>query len=337
MNKNRVLFYSSVKNKELFNTQKFYVIDIEILESLGLIVTPTNRISDFWKFWKYDIGFYYFYKKSFFPGLIAKFFHKRNYFTGGIDDFSSENKKIFNRQKLFFYLSYLVSDKCFIVSNSDFTNIKTIYNNKLINKLYFSYHGIKLDDYICSEDALLRKDSNFMTIAWQGNKSNVIRKGIDNALYIFFELRKYKEFKDSLFYILGKSGPGTDYLKDLCNTYGVTESVIFTDEVTEDEKIKYLKNNRYYFQLSVYEGFGIAALEALAEKNIIIHSGNGGLKDVVADDGIIVYPEESIDSIYNKICNYNQKKLHESEIRICNSFSINHRRNDFENVIFHNK
>ena len=146
-----------------------------------------------------------------------------------------------------------------------------------------------------------------MTIAWQGEKSNVIRKGIDKALYIFSELKKFNEFNNSIFYILGRAGLGTDYLKELCCSYGITESVIFTGEVSEDEKIQYLKKNRYYFQLSTYEGFGIAALEALAEKNIIIHSGNGGLRDVVSDDGIIVLSEEPIDSIYNKICNYNQR------------------------------
>lgn len=44
--KKRLLFYSSVKSLELFKTQKFYQIDIALLEDLGYDVWLSNRIFD---------------------------------------------------------------------------------------------------------------------------------------------------------------------------------------------------------------------------------------------------------------------------------------------------
>ena len=64
--KKRLLFYSSVKSLELFKTQKFYQIDIALLEDLGYDVWLSNRIFDSLLFWKYDILFSYFYRYSFY-------------------------------------------------------------------------------------------------------------------------------------------------------------------------------------------------------------------------------------------------------------------------------
>ena len=52
-------------------------------------------------------------------------------------------------------------------------------------------------------------------------------------------------------------------------------------EVSEEDKINLLKRSKYYFQLSLYEGFGLAALEALCADNILIHSGKGGLANSI--------------------------------------------------------
>lgn len=45
--KTKVLFYASVKDKELFNIQQFYVNDIELLRRCGFHVELSNRILDF--------------------------------------------------------------------------------------------------------------------------------------------------------------------------------------------------------------------------------------------------------------------------------------------------
>ena len=99
--KKRLLFYSSVKSLELFKTQKFYQIDIALLEDLGYDVWLSNRIFDSLLFWKYDILFSYFYRYSFFTALFAKCFGKKTYFTGGIFFNSAKIRKALSTPFLF--------------------------------------------------------------------------------------------------------------------------------------------------------------------------------------------------------------------------------------------
>lgn len=119
-----------------------------------------------------------------------------------------------------------------------------------------------------------------------GNVNNVKRKGVDIALYVFSILKQNTLFSDYKFIIIGKVGEGTSYLRSLIVKYNLTNDVIITDEISETSKIDYLKRSKYYFQLSFYEGFGLAALEALVAKNIVIHSAKGGLSNPVFASGI---------------------------------------------------
>ena len=137
--KKRLLFYSSVKSLELFKTQKFYQIDIALLEDLGYDVWLSNRIFDSLLFWKYDILFSYFYRYSFFTALFAKCFGKKTYFTGGIDPLDANYASPFSYriQVLFFKLCYWVANSCIIVSQSDLKNIAKIVSMRLILNCFF--------------------------------------------------------------------------------------------------------------------------------------------------------------------------------------------------------
>ena len=73
---------------------------------------------------------------------------------------------------------------------------------------------------------------------------------------------------------------------------GVAERVFFAGYVGEKDKLAILRSHRYYVQLSVYEGFGIGALEALSQGCQVIHSGVGGLIDTIADFGVVLSHEE---------------------------------------------
>lgn len=305
---------------------------------MGYNVITSNKISDFFYFWKYDIAFIYFYKYGLFAAIIARLLFKKVFFTGGIDDLEKEftTPKRFFLQVFIFRICYLISNKCIIVSNSDKDNILKIYNRKKLKKLEFSFHSIDTDKYFNKIET--PRQNNFVTISWMGKKSNVIRKGVDRSIILFKHItEKYDVFKNSNLIIVGTKGEGSDYLEELVEKLDISDKVIFTGEIEENEKISLLKKSKYYFQLSSYEGFGIAALEALASGNIVIHSGKGGLADSVSKYGVLININDEIskqvEEIYKQINGFNYNKLEEAKIYISQNFSMEKRLKDFRLII----
>lgn len=334
MNANkRILFYSSIRDKELFNIQQFYRIDIQLLEELGYHVVLSNKISDAWKFWKYDFVFAYFYRYAFFVAFIAKFFGKNTYFTGGIDalDQNLVSHKGYLIQKYLFIGCYYISKSCIIVSKTDDANVRQLAKG---NKLSYSEHTIDTRQFNCDVN---KKENICCSIVWQANSGNVKRKGVDNALRLFARLRQLPQYHDYSFYIIGKKGGGSLYLEGIIKELGLEEAVIFTDSVSEEEKIDYLNRSRIYFQLSLFEGFGVAALEALCAKNIVVHSGKGGLSNPIYKDGILLDINQPIELMYDdlekSLASFDNEKLEIAHQNVCKNYDNERRKEDFIRII----
>jgi len=335
MRPKRILFYSSVKNKKLFLYTGFYVTDIEILRDLGFIVNTSNKLLDFLMFWNYDIAFIYFYRYGVIGGVLSRLFGKKVYFTGGIDDLDlnyHKSNKRYNIQKLLFYLGYHFSTKCIIVSKADFKNIKIFF--KKTKKLVYLPHVIKTEKYKFDNR---EKQNICLTIVWMGNIENVVRKGVDKSLILFSNFLKFQP--DFKFYIIGTKGEGTKYLINLIKKYNIPESkIIFTGSIDEEDKIELLKNSKYYFQLSKYEGFGIAALEALCAGSIVIHSGKGGLKDIIGGYGII-FDSGNIYKFCQKLNKFEKNYALRKDFTkngidyVCQEFTYNVRKNGFQKIL----
>jgi glycosyltransferase involved in cell wall biosynthesis len=282
--KKRALFYSSVSDKGLFKITGFYATDIKILEDIGYKVKLTNSVLDFFKFWQYDIAFIYFWTKGLVPAILSKFFLKKVIFTGGIDWLDQNyNKSKINYfvRKILFILCTLISDANILVSKSD---IKNIMNFKpKIRKIHHLPHVIDFEKYKYDK---VEKDNLITTVVWMEAKENVIRKGVDTLLLVYSEYLKLNN--DLNLEIIGSIGEGTKYLLEIANSLNISERIKFTGRISEDEKILRLKKSKFYFQISLYEGFGIAAIEALAAGNIVFHSGRGGLAEAIGSNGILI-------------------------------------------------
>ena len=332
-NKKRVLFYSSVRDKELFYIQRFYQVDISILDGLGYEVILSNQIGDAWKFWKYDFVLAYFYRYAFFPALIARLFGKNTYFTGGIDalDKNLVSERDYSIQKWFFKLCYWVSKSCIIVSKTDDVNVREIVKGE---KLSYSEHTIETKPFKCG---LSQKENLFVTIGWQATVANVKRKGMDTSIRLFAELNKLPEYKEAKLFILGKAGDGTKYLEDIVKELGMEGRVVFTGSVSEEQKVDFLKRSKHYLQLSIFEGFGVAALEALCAKCIVIHSGKGGLSNPIYNNGILLDIDKAIDSMSEelkaKLASFDAEKLENGCREVCARYDNERRKDDFKRII----
>jgi glycosyltransferase involved in cell wall biosynthesis len=272
-----------------------------------------------------------------FPAILSKLFLKKVFFTGGIDELNelTTPRRDYFIQIILFKFCYLLSDKCIVVSKSDMSNILKIYSGKRLRKLFLSYHTIDHETFYVNDVFL--KNNNFTTIGWMENISNVRRKGIDKSLILFEKLIKYPKFSDSKFYIIGKEGEGSDYLRELCRSLEITNKVVFTGNIGENEKISILRSSKYFFQLSTFEGFGIAAIEALAAKNIVIHSGNGALSETILNFGVKLNMNDvlnkNIESIVYLMVNFRSDLLEKAQHHIINNFSNESRAKKLKEVM----
>ncbi|HSR35076.1 MAG TPA: glycosyltransferase family 4 protein [Anaerolineae bacterium] len=93
--------------------------------------------------------------------------------------------------------------------------------------------------------------------------------------------------------IVAGKGPELDSLRSLAWSLGVGEKVLFTGFISDENRDRLFKIADCAVFPSLYEPFGIVALEAMAAKCPVVVSKVGGLEDVVkhAETGITVYPD----------------------------------------------
>jgi glycosyltransferase involved in cell wall biosynthesis len=333
--KPNVLFYSNVASKKQFVLQEYYKTDIHILKSIGFNVKLSNNWYDFLCYWKYDISFIYFYRIGLIPAFISFSFNKKIYITGGIDDLNKEtsSKLRFILQYILFYLCNIFTTKNIIVSTSDYSNILKYFPNINTNKISISSHIVKNVNPV--DLVNVEKNKTIVTIAWMGRIENIIRKGVDKTIYTFSELLKLDP--DYNLIIIGPLNKKNIYLEGIINKLKLQTKIRFTGGITEIEKNDILIKSLFYLQLSQYEGFGIAPLEALLFGNYVIHSNNGALKFNIGNNGIIINDINDYKDIASKIFTHYQSNMLNPNIigsnYVKNNFTFNNRRDDFINII----
>jgi glycosyltransferase involved in cell wall biosynthesis len=284
----KVLFYASVADKNEFN-YKFYKYAVNALEYAGYEVECTNQWKDY-KSKSYDYAYLYFLKKALIPGLIAKFKGKKVLFAGGCDDIQKQANPNFLSRLKFKIVAYL----CIWVATA--VNVENTEDQKLLSKIAgFNFLKRKIKCFPLSVELpdvgdLIQKDLKmFLTICWMKTKDNAIRKGVIDSLYVFEQL--FQNDPNLNYYILGDGQETIDWIKQtIISKLESKGNIHFLGLVSEVEKIHYLKNALFYFQLSSFEGLGVSAIEAVMNNCIVIHSNRGGLKDYMPNYAI-KFPE----------------------------------------------
>jgi glycosyltransferase involved in cell wall biosynthesis len=278
--KRRVLFFAHVARPELLTVTSFYQTDIRILEELGCEVVLTNSSAAFARFWTYDFAFIWFWTMGVFPAFVSKAVGKKVVFTGGIDNLVEDvSPSPFRRwvDRTLFRLCNVVADGNIMLSSADITTLRRMGIEIRHRALVPCVIDVEKYQY----DGRVKKDL-ITTVVWMGTgEGNTIKKGADRLLNVYAHLLR-RNANLSLT-IIGETGPGSEYLKRLAAGLDVAEQVTFTGMISEERKIEYLRDSKFYFQLSRYEGFGIAAIEALAAGNIVVHSGKGALAETLGN------------------------------------------------------
>jgi glycosyltransferase involved in cell wall biosynthesis len=95
--------------------------------------------------------------------------------------------------------------------------------------------------------------------------------------------------------VVAGKGPELDSLRSLAWNLGVGEKILFTGFISDQDRDRLFKIADCAVFPSLYEPFGIVALEAMAAKCPVVVSEVGGLRDVVrhGETGITVYPDDA--------------------------------------------
>lgn len=223
----------------------------------------------------------------------------------GYLEFSGQfRKKDFWQLKIWTAISIFISKAVFAISNSTKEDIVRHYPFAK-NKIYvtpLAYDDQKFNLDIKQEDVRrVRGRYSIVTdyVLYMGTLKP--SKNIEGLIDAFSHVQKYEDgnisngggFPKTKLVIAGKKGWMFDGIFEKVKKLGLTDDVIFTDFVPEEDKPALIKGAKAFVLPSFWEGFGLDVLNAMAGGVPVVVSNIGSLPEVVGDAGIIVDPKDT--------------------------------------------
>lgn len=254
-------------------------------------------------------------------------------------EFNVKNKfsklKMFYRTKLADPITAKKADKIITVSNNSKKDIMKFLNVNQ-NKISVIYNGVdkKIFHKLKENDVNdFKKDKNYLpgyllyvgTIDHPGKNSITLIKS-----YIY--LRENDLYNGKLI-LCGMPGSGYDYIYNYVQSSKYKNDIIFTGYVSDDDLVYYYNGCDVFCFLSLYEGFGIPPLEAIACGAKTVVSNKSSLPEVVGNIGTTIDPNDFV-AVANAIIQSINSTIDENQI-------LNHLKNydwptlskQFENVL----
>ena len=121
------------------------------------------------------------------------------------------------------------------------------------------------------------------------------RKNIPTIIEAFGKLKQRNDeaSKRVKLVVAGKKGWLFEEIFNKVSTLGLEQEVVFTDYVREEDKAIIYHLARAFVFPSVYEGFGIPVVEAMAASVPVITSNTSSLPEVAGEAAILVEPNDA--------------------------------------------
>jgi len=129
------------------------------------------------------------------------------------------------------------------------------------------------------------RENFVLTFAWL-HGSNASRKCIPEVIKAIPLVRE--RHPETRFVIAGEKGTAYPELERLARDLGVLDAVEFPGAVSRIKKIELMQRCCAYLSPSLYEGFGLAILEAMSCGAPVVSSPVGAVPEVVGDGGLLV-------------------------------------------------
>lgn len=191
--------------------------------------------------------------------------------------------------RLFIRLAAFLADTIITISQSSKTDFLNMFNvNK--DKIAVTYLGTT-----CHRDLLDDEESSCVKEKFSIKNEYILylgtiepRKNIKNLIAAFEKITQ--SGYDGYLVIAGKKGWDVEDVFGFAERVGLKNKIIFTGYVYDNEKAHLIKGAKIFVYPSIYEGFGIPVLEALALGVPTITSNVSSLPEVAGDAALLVDP-----------------------------------------------
>lgn len=131
-----------------------------------------------------------------------------------------------------------------------------------------------------------------------------------------FLAQNKQKFGEIQLVIVGKKGWLYDAILEAPGKYGIGNKVKFLHGVSDNDLPSLYKNALCFALPSLYEGFGLPVLEAMAYKCPVVVSNISSLPEIAGEAGIYVDPKDVASITKGLLCAVRQRNLIQGKIRI---------------------
>ncbi len=329
----KICFFVKTNDPSIFERVGFYAQDIEMLKAMGHEVVIATK----WAELPADIDLFYawWWTYAFLPIIKGKILAKSVITTGVFDhhDLSYTNdyaqRPWYQRMLLRFALKFS-NENIFISSHEH----KSVSQELGCNNPHYIPLILDTDEY-CMPKETLPKENFIFTVSWMA-KENTIRKCSKQIIEAFAEILKQKP--DTKLIMAGQKHTGYPELETLAKKLGVFEQIEFPGIISKEQKIDYMQRCSVYLQPTLYEGFGLAILEAMSCGAAVVSSPVGAVPEVVADCGVLVdgqQPKAIAEAVLGLLNNKKQAQTigQEARKRAVQLFSYQRKYKDLKKII----
>ena len=116
------------------------------------------------------------------------------------------------------------------------------------------------------------------------------RKNLDFLIEVFADVVLDPKNSDLGLVITGKKGWYYEGLFEKVKRYNLQDRVVFTGYIDEEDKAAIYQGAQIFTFPSVYEGFGLPPLEAMASGVPVISSDTSSMPEVIGEAGLLISP-----------------------------------------------
>lgn len=179
-------------------------------------------------------------------------------------------KKCLNRADKVIVVSNTTADDLMECLDVKREKISVVYNG--LNSMYFEAKKTKQPEYI-----------DYILFVGRADPY----KNMEGLIRAYAKLIKDKNIRNKLL-IVGEKDKRYPNVYSLVDDLGVSDNVVFYGYADKDELVQLYKNAFLFVLPSLYEGFGLPPLEAMASGVPVIVSNAPAILEVVGDNAIVV-------------------------------------------------